>query len=107
MSTAIKVENVSKTYTRDKMSVPVLNNVSLDIPSGSFIALMGPSGSGKTTLLNLIAGIDRPSGGRITINSDDIGSLSESQLSAWRSRNVGFIFQFYNLIPVLTAYENV
>jgi len=107
MSTAIKVENVSKTYTRDKMSVPVLNKVSLDIPSGSFIALMGPSGSGKTTLLNLIAGIDRPSGGRITINSDDIGSLSESQLSAWRSRNVGFIFQFYNLIPVLTAYENV
>ncbi len=107
MSTAIKVENVSKTYTRDKMSVPVLNKVSLDIPSGSFIALMGPSGSGKTTLLNLIAGIDRPSGGRITINGDDIGSLGESQLSAWRSRNVGFIFQFYNLIPVLTAYENV
>jgi len=107
MAVAIKVENVSKTYTRDKMSVPVLNKVSLDIPEGSFIALMGPSGSGKTTLLNLIAGIDRPSGGRVTINGEDIGSMSESMLSNWRSRNIGFIFQFYNLIPVLTAYENV
>lgn len=85
----------------------VLNDLDLDVASGDFLALMGPSGSGKSTLLNLIAGIDRPTSGRISINGLDISQLSESALARWRAAHVGFIFQFYNLIPVLTAYENV
>ncbi len=107
MPPIIKVENVSKSYQRDSFEVPVLKNTSLEIQEGDYIALMGPSGSGKTTLLNLIAGIDRPNSGRIVVGGTDIGSLSESALAKWRSNNVGFVFQFYNLLPVLNAFENV
>ncbi len=107
MSALIKVEDVSKSYWRDSFEVPVLNNINIEVNEGDFLALMGPSGSGKTTLLNLIAGIDRPSKGSITISGNDIAKYNESELAKWRSHNIGFIFQFYNLIPVLTAYENV
>jgi putative ABC transport system ATP-binding protein len=107
MASIIQVQTVSKSYWRDSFEIPVLNNISLDVPEGEFLALMGPSGSGKTTLLNLVAGIDRPSEGKIIVSETDIATLSESQLAKWRSTHVGFIFQFYNLIPVLTAYENV
>ena len=103
----IEVQNLSKSYRRDSLEIPVLRSISLNIAEGEFIAFMGPSGSGKTTLLNLIAGIDRPSEGRILIAGVDVTELTETELAAWRSRNVGFIFQFYNLIPVLTAVENV
>jgi len=107
MSTLIQVRNVSKSYFRDTFEVPVLNNISLEVPQGEFLGLMGPSGSGKTTLLNLISGIDRPSRGSIVVADTDISTLGESALAKWRSTHVGFIFQFYNLIPVLTAFENV
>lgn len=103
----IEVQNLSKSYRRDSLEIPVLRNISLNVSEGEFIAFMGPSGSGKTTLLNLIAGIDRPSAGRILVAGVDVTKLTETELAAWRSRNVGFIFQFYNLIPVLTAVENV
>ena len=103
----IEVQNLSKSYRRDSLEIPVLRNISLNVVAGEFIAFMGPSGSGKTTLLNLIAGIDRPSEGRILIAGVDVTELTETELAEWRSRNVGFIFQFYNLIPVLTAVENV
>ena len=103
----VQVKNVTKIYKRDTMQIPVLQNLSLEVPEGEFLALMGPSGSGKTTLLNLIAGIDRPNNGSITIAGTDISTLNESALASWRSRHVGFVFQFYNLIPVLTAFENV
>lgn len=103
----IHVHNVSKSYQRDTIEVPVLRNISLAVPEGEFLALMGPSGSGKTTLLNLIAGIDKPNDGKVIVGDVDIASLSESELATWRSRHVGFVFQFYNLLPVLTAYENV
>jgi putative ABC transport system ATP-binding protein len=89
------------------MEIPVLQNITIDVPEGEFLALMGPSGSGKTTLLNLIAGIDRPNSGSIVVAGTDISTLRESALAKWRSRHVGFVFQFYNLLPVLTAYENV
>ncbi|HUX60098.1 MAG TPA: ABC transporter ATP-binding protein, partial [Ignavibacteriaceae bacterium] len=92
---------------RDSIETSVLHDISLDIKEGEFTALMGPSGSGKTTLLNLISGIDKPSKGEIIINGADISKLSESALAKWRSTNIGFVFQFYNLIPVLTAFENV
>ncbi|MHC1738336.1 MAG: ABC transporter ATP-binding protein [Ignavibacteriaceae bacterium] len=107
MPDIIKIENVDKSYWRDSFEIPVLHNISLNVAEGEFLALMGPSGSGKTTLLNLIAGIDKPTKGEITISDVDIVKLSESQLAKWRANHVGFIFQFYNLIPVLTAYENV
>jgi putative ABC transport system ATP-binding protein len=107
MDPIIQVQAVSKSYWRDSFEIPVLNNISFDIPAGEYLALMGPSGSGKTTLLNLIAGIDRPNKGQISVAGTNIGTLNESQLAKWRSTHVGFIFQFYNLIPVLTAYENV
>ena len=103
----ITLTGVSKSYRRDSLVIPVLNDITLNVPKGEFLALMGPSGSGKTTLLNLIAGIDRPSAGRIQVGGTDIGSLGESGLAQWRSRTIGFVFQFYNLLPVLTAYENV
>jgi putative ABC transport system ATP-binding protein len=107
MDPIIQVDTVSKSYWRDRFEIPVLNGITLDVPAGEFLALMGPSGSGKTTLLNLIAGIDRPNKGSIHVAGTDIATLNESRLAKWRSSNVGFIFQFYNLIPVLTAYENV
>jgi putative ABC transport system ATP-binding protein len=107
MASIIEVQNVSKSYWRDTFEVPVLNNISVSVPEGEFLGLMGPSGSGKTTLLNLIAGIDKPNAGSLLVGGTNIATLGESQLAKWRSTHVGFIFQFYNLIPVLTAYENV
>jgi putative ABC transport system ATP-binding protein len=103
----VEVHNVTKVYMRDTLQIPVLQNLSLSVPEGEFLALMGPSGSGKTTLLNLISGIDRPTSGSIVIAGTDIAKLNESQLAQWRSHNIGFVFQFYNLLPVMTAYENV
>jgi len=103
----IQVHELYKSYRRDTLEIPVMQNINLEIPEGEFIAFMGPSGSGKTTLLNLIAGIDKPSSGTILIDGVEVTDLSETELAVWRSRNVGFIFQFYNLIPVLTALENV
>lgn len=104
---AVDVRDVRKVYTRDSQQLVVLDGINLQVPRGEFLALMGPSGSGKTTLLNLIAGIDRATAGRVVVAGTDVGALSEGALAKWRSRNVGFIFQFYNLIPVLTALENV
>jgi putative ABC transport system ATP-binding protein len=103
----VTINAVSKSYRRGDQPVPVLEGISLDIARGEFLALMGPSGSGKSTLLNLIAGIDTVDGGSIVVDGVDIATLNESELARWRAAHVGFIFQFYNLIPVLTAYENV
>src|SRR5688572_757533 len=104
---AVIIDNVRKIYRRDAQEIVVLDGLSLDVPEGEFVALMGPSGSGKTTLLNLIAGIDKPTSGRVIVADTEVSALSEAPLATWRSRHVGFIFQFYNLIPVLTAAENV
>lgn len=103
----VEIREVRKVYKRDAFDVPVLNGVTVDVPHGDFLALMGPSGSGKTTLLNLIAGIDRPTSGKIVVEGKEISRFSETALAAWRARHVGFIFQLYNLIPVLNAFENV
>jgi putative ABC transport system ATP-binding protein len=103
----VDVRNVRKIYRRDAEEIVVLNGINVQVPSGEFMALMGPSGSGKTTLLNLIAGIDRPTSGKVLVAGTDVAQLSESALAQWRSHNIGFIFQFYNLIPVLNATENV
>jgi putative ABC transport system ATP-binding protein len=103
----IDIEHVEKIYHRDQIEVPVLNDVNLKVPEGEYLALMGPSGSGKTTLLNLIAGIDSPTRGRIVIGGRDIATMSQTELARWRSNTVGFIFQLYNLLPVLNAFENV
>ena len=103
----VEINNLSKSYTRGTQTIAVLEDITFSISEGEFLALMGPSGSGKSTLLNLIAGIDRADNGSIVIGGVNITGLSESELAHWRSGNVGFIFQFYNLIPVLTAYENV
>ena len=103
----VEIKNVSKSYQRDSLKIPVLENINLSVPEGEFLGLMGPSGAGKTTLLNLIAGIDRPSNGIVNVAGTNLNELSETGLAKWRSDNVGFIFQFYNLMPVLTAFENV
>ncbi|MDX2039357.1 MAG: ABC transporter ATP-binding protein [Isosphaeraceae bacterium] len=104
---SIVLENVSKQYRRDDFVIPVLAGLDLRIAEGEFLALMGPSGSGKTTLLNLIAGLDYATDGQVIVHGQDLGELSDSEITRWRSENVGFIFQLYNLIPVLTAFENV
>jgi putative ABC transport system ATP-binding protein len=103
----VRVRDVHKFYQRGAERLDILNGLSLDIPQGDFLALMGPSGSGKTTLLNLLGGLDRPSSGSVEIGGEAIGRLSNSKLAAWRARHVGFVFQFYNLLPVLTAERNV
>ncbi len=103
----VQVRNVTKVYERGKQKVEVLHGLTLDIPKGDFVALMGPSGSGKTTLLNLIGGLDQPSAGEISVDGNRIDKLSSGQLAKWRANNVGFVFQFYNLMPVLTAEGNV
>ena len=103
----VEIQNVSKSYQRDSMKLSVLENIVLSVPEGEFLALMGPSGSGKSTLLNLIAGIDRPTSGIVNVAGTNLNELSETGLAKWRSDHVGFIFQFYNLMPVLTAFENV
>src|ERR1700736_280189 len=103
----VQVRNVHKYFVRGSEQIDVLNDLSLDVPEGEFLALMGPSGSGKTTLLNLIAGLDQPSERVIVVGDQIISDMSEAQLARWRTRHVGFVFQFYHLLPVLTAYENV
>src|SRR5438067_1457460 len=103
----VSVRNVHKYFTRGSEQIDVLNDLSLDVPEGEFLGLMGPSGSGKTTLLNLIAGLDQPSSGTIMVGEQMISGMTEAQLAKWRTRHIGFVFQFYHLLPVLTAYENV
>src|SRR6266852_6124428 len=103
----VRVHGVHKHFRRGSEQIDVLNGLSLDVPEGEFLTLMGPSGSGKTTLLNLIAGLDQPSEGEIWVGGQLISEMTEGQLARWRTRHVGFIFQFYHLLPVLTAYENV
>jgi putative ABC transport system ATP-binding protein len=103
----VEIRGLTKYYTRGDQIIPVLVDINLDVPVGDYMALMGPSGSGKSTLLNLIAGIDKPTSGEIRIAGVDIARLSDGDLAAWRAAHVGFIFQFYNLMPVLTAYQNV
>ena len=104
---AIELRELCKEYRRDQIKIPVLTDLSLSVEEGEFLALMGPSGSGKTTLLNLIAGLDRPTSGQVVVQGQDIARMSDATVTKWRSENVGFIFQLYNLIPVLTAVENV
>ena len=106
-SPLVRIRGLRKTYRRDKEEISVLDGIDLDVPKGAFEALMGPSGSGKTTLLNLIAGIDRPTAGTVEIAGTELSKLSEGALAGWRARHIGFVFQFYNLLPVLTATENV
>jgi putative ABC transport system ATP-binding protein len=103
----VTIEGVTKVFHRDRIEIPVLQGIDLEIRKGEFMALMGPSGSGKTTLLNLVAGIDKPTAGTIRVGGTDIARMDEDELARWRSANVGFVFQLYNLLPVLTAFENV
>ena len=103
----VQVRDLSKAYQRDSQRIPVLDHLTLDIADGDFVALMGPSGSGKTTLLNLIGGIDTPTSGQLLVGGTDIARLKGPALAKWRSRNIGYIFQLYNLVPVLTALQNV
>jgi putative ABC transport system ATP-binding protein len=107
MASIVEIRNLTKTFSRGSEQIRVLDNLSLEVPEGQFLALMGPSGSGKTTLLNLIAGLDSPTSGIIRVGDIDISTMSEGKLAKWRTRHVGFVFQFYHLLPVLTAYENV
>jgi len=106
-SSLIRVRGLDKTYQRGSEEIHVLQGLNLDVEAGDFVAFMGPSGSGKTTLLNLLGGLDLPSAGSITVAGDEIASMSARKLTAWRARHVGFVFQMYNLIPVLTAFQNV
>jgi putative ABC transport system ATP-binding protein len=103
----VRLRNVHKTYHRDRIEIPVLTGIDLEVKRGEFLALMGPSGSGKSTLLNLIAGIDAPTEGEVIVAGESLGGMKPSRLAAWRARHIGFIFQLYNLIPVLTAFQNV
>ena len=103
----VTLSGINKTFYRGKEPIHVLENLDLDVPSGSFEALMGPSGSGKSTLLNIIAGLDRPTGGTVRVAGEDLTKLSDGELAKWRSQTIGFVFQSFNLIPVLTAAENV
>lgn len=107
MNVAVSLKNIGKVYLRGDQTIEVLTDICFDIFDGDYLALMGPSGSGKSTLLNLIAGIDKPSSGQILVRGVDIATLNDAELADWRARNVGFIFQFYNLMPVLSAQENV
>ena len=107
MNDLVRVRDVHKHFTRGSERIDVLKGVNLEIPKGDFLALMGPSGSGKTTLLNLIGGLDQPTGGAVEVNGVPVSTLSGSQLSKWRAQNIGFVFQLYNLLPVLTAEKNV
>ncbi|MEX2561400.1 MAG: ABC transporter ATP-binding protein [Pirellulales bacterium] len=107
LTALVQLRGVSKDYYRDRICIPVLADTNLDIAPGEFLAVMGPSGSGKSTLLNLVAGLDRPSTGSISVGDQELGELSDGALTRWRSRHLGFIFQLYNLMPVLTAFENV
>ena len=107
MSTLVRIQNLTKTYQRGPEKVEVLHGINLDIQKGDFVALMGPSGSGKTTLLNLIGGLDTPTDGEIEVEGQRIDTMSSGQLSKWRSNHVGFVFQFYNLMPTLSAQKNV
>jgi putative ABC transport system ATP-binding protein len=105
--TLVRVQDVHKTYRRGDEKIEILQGIDLEIPQGDFLALMGPSGSGKTTLLNLIGGLDRPTSGSVEVAGEPIHRLSDGQLTNWRARHIGFVFQFYNLLPVLTAERNV
>src|SRR4051794_40312061 len=103
----LRIRSVSKHFTRGGETIEVLKHLDLEVPAGEYLGIMGPSGSGKTTLLNLIAGLDRPSNGEVWIAANRVSAMTETQLTRWRTRNIGFVFQFYHLLPVLTAYENV
>ncbi|MGD8868684.1 MAG: ABC transporter ATP-binding protein [Gemmatimonadales bacterium] len=103
----LEIRALSKVFHRDAQQIPVFESIDLDIEAGEFLVLMGPSGSGKTTLLNLVAGLDKPTTGTIRVGGEEVTTMSRSELAAWRSHHVGFIFQLYNLLPVLTAYQNV
>ena len=107
MSNLIEVQSVNKTYKRGEETLVVLNDLSLEVQKGDFLALMGPSGSGKSTLLNLIGGLDTPTSGQVVVNEQHLETMNASALSTWRANNIGFVFQFYNLLPVLTAHKNV
>src|SRR5881409_1115308 len=106
-NSAVQLTHVTRTYKRDEFEVRALDDVTLDIPRKSFVAIMGPSGSGKTTLLNLVTGIDHATSGRVAVRGEEISTMNEREIAAWRARHIGLVFQFYNLIPVLTAFENV
>jgi putative ABC transport system ATP-binding protein len=104
---AVELDHVTRIYRRDEFEIRALDDVTIKVPDAHFAAIMGPSGSGKTTMLNLIAGIDHPTSGRVTVGGEEVTGMKEAQLARWRARHIGLVFQFYNLIPVLTAFENV
>src|SRR5579875_1005399 len=106
-SAAIELDNVTRIYKRDRFEIRALDGVTMSVPAGRFVAIMGPSGSGKTTILNLIAGIDRATSGHVSVGGEVVSRMTERELAGWRARHIGLVFQFYNLIPVLTAFENV